>query len=159
VPDIDELVHLYRTIASAEAVAVHHERMAAAPELFEPETAQRLQAAAEVPAYVYARALRRLAALRSTAADRFAGLDLLLHPTVPVLAPPIGARDTAIGGGWTSPRDALLSLTMPWSVLALPALSIPIPSPGLPVGAQLVAAPGSDARLLATARTIERLCV
>jgi Asp-tRNA(Asn)/Glu-tRNA(Gln) amidotransferase A subunit family amidase len=44
-------------------------------------------------------------------------------------------------------------------VLDLPSISVPIPSPGLPVGAQFVGPPGSDARLLATARTIEGLCV
>jgi aspartyl-tRNA(Asn)/glutamyl-tRNA(Gln) amidotransferase subunit A len=79
-------------------------------------------------------------------------------PTVPVVAPPLGIRDADIGGGWTSPRDALLAHTALWGVLGLPAVSIPLPNPdGLPVGAQLVGAPGSDVRLLAIAAAIERL--
>ena len=41
------------------------------------------------------------------------------------------------------------------TVLSMPAVSIPIPNPGgLPVGAQLVGAPGGDATLLAMAETI-----
>jgi len=49
VPDLDELRWLYRTIQSVEAVAVHHQRMTGAPELFDPEVLARLRSAAEVP--------------------------------------------------------------------------------------------------------------
>ena len=156
VPDVEELHWLYRTIQSVEAVTVHHDRMTTAPELFDPEVLQRLRAAAEVPARDYARALRRLGEVRGSAGVLLDGVDVLLLPTVPVLAPPLGARDADIGGGWRSPRDALLSHTVPFSVLGLPALSMPVPAPGpLPVGVQLVGAPGADESLLACARTVE----
>jgi aspartyl-tRNA(Asn)/glutamyl-tRNA(Gln) amidotransferase subunit A len=158
VPDVEELMHLYRTIQSVEAVSIHHDRVAEAPELFDPEVLQRLRAAAQVPAHEYARALRRLGEVRTAAAARLAGLDLLLLATVPVVAPPLGARDTDIGGGWISPRDALLAHAAPWSVLGLPAVSVPVAGFGpdeLPVGAQLIGPPGGDVELLAVARTIE----
>jgi len=156
VPDVEELHWLYRTIQSVEAVTIHHDRMTSAPELFDPEVLQRLWAAAEVAARDYARALRRLAEVRATAGALLDGVDILLLPTVPVLAPPLGARDTDVGAGWTSPRDALLAHTVPFSVLGLPALSLPVPAPGpLPVGVQLVGAPGADESLLACARTVE----
>jgi aspartyl-tRNA(Asn)/glutamyl-tRNA(Gln) amidotransferase subunit A len=160
VPDADELRWLYRTIQSVEAVSIHHDRMADSPELFDPEVLQRLRAAAEIPARDYARALRRLGEVRATAGRLLDGLHVVLLPTVPVLAPPLGARDTDIGGGWTSPRDALLAHTVPFSVLGLPSLSIPVPGPGrggLPVGAQLVGPAGGDEALLAAARTVELL--
>ncbi len=159
-PDVEELRQLYRTIQSVEAVAVHHDRITNAPELFDPEVLQRLRAAAQIPARDYARALRRLAEVRAGAVRLMHGLDLILLPTVPVLAPPLGARDTDIGGGWTSPRDALLAHTVPFSVLGLPSMSIPLwpsTSDGLPAGAQLVGAPGADEALLGHARTVERL--
>jgi len=155
VPDAADLHALYVTVQSYEASAIHRERRATAPHLFQPETLQRLEVAAAVTADAYEPAVRRLAEVRATAAERLAGVDVLILPTVPVLAPPIGARDTDIGGGWTSPRDALLAHDALWGVLGLPALSIPIPNPGgLPVGAQLVGAPGGDAALLAMAETI-----
>jgi aspartyl-tRNA(Asn)/glutamyl-tRNA(Gln) amidotransferase subunit A len=156
VPDVEELRWLYRTIQSAEAVSIHYERMTSAPQLFDPEVLQRLQAASEIPARDYARALRRLGEVRATAGRLLDDVDVLLLPTVPVLAPPLGARDTDIGGGWTSPRDALLAHTSPFSSLGLPAISIPVPVPGaLPVGVQLVGAPGADESLLAVAATVE----
>ena len=158
VPDAEELRALYATVQLVEALAIHADRMAKAPELFDPEVLQRLQAAVELPAAGYANELRLLAKLRATAADRLAGFDVLLLPTVPILAPPLGIRDADVGGGWTSPRDALLAHNALWSVLGLPAISIPIPNPdGLPVGAQLVGRPGGDAELLAIAETIEQL--
>jgi Asp-tRNA(Asn)/Glu-tRNA(Gln) amidotransferase A subunit family amidase len=153
--DAAELHDVYVTVQSAEAVAVHHERLVERPDLFDDEIRDRLSAAARVTGYGYARALRRLAAERATAARRLAGLDVLLLPTVPITAPPLHARDTDVGGGWTSPRDALLAHNTPWSVLGLPALSLPIPTKGLPVGAQLVGPPGSDADLLAIAAAVE----
>ena len=157
VPDAEELVRIYRTVQSAEAVSVHLGRLAEAPDLFDPETLDRLRAAARVPAWDYARSLRRLGELREQARSRLAGLDVLVLPTVPVLAPLLGVRDADLGGGWTSPRDALLAFTAPWSVLGLPAISIPVAGLGpgeLPVGAQLVGLPGGDDELLAAAQTV-----
>ncbi|HKT06188.1 MAG TPA: amidase, partial [Rugosimonospora sp.] len=99
VPDAAELREVYHAVQSAEAYAIHRERLATAPELFQPEVRDRLLVAGEVPAWRYALALHRLAELRAGAAGRLAGLDALLLPAVPVLAPPLGARDTGIGGG------------------------------------------------------------
>jgi Asp-tRNA(Asn)/Glu-tRNA(Gln) amidotransferase A subunit family amidase len=156
-PEAEELRGVYADVQSAEAVAIHHDRMESAADLFDPEVLQRLQAAAAVPAYRYVRASRRLAEVRAEAGRRLDGLDVLLVPTVPVVAPPIGLRDGDIGGGWTSPRDALLAFCAPFSVLGLPAVSLPMPTGGLPVGVQLVGAPDGDARLLAIAAAVEEL--
>jgi len=150
VPDAEELADVYRSVQAVEAVALHAERMAHVPECFEPATLERLRAAAEVPAERSAHGRRRLAQLRAIAGERLAGLDLLLLPTVPILAPPIGDRSPQ-AGGWPSPREALLAFTAPWSVLGLPCLSLPA---GL--GLQLVGPPGEDEALLAAAAGVER---
>jgi aspartyl-tRNA(Asn)/glutamyl-tRNA(Gln) amidotransferase subunit A len=157
VPDADELSYLYRTVQQVEAVSVHRGRMAGAPELYDQEVLARLRVAAEVTAWDYAEAVRRLHQVRAAAAERFAGIDLLLLATVPVLAPPLGAREANVGGGWTSVRDALLAFTAGWGVLGLPAISVPVPGAAdLPVGVQLVGRPGGDEQLLAMARVVER---
>jgi aspartyl-tRNA(Asn)/glutamyl-tRNA(Gln) amidotransferase subunit A len=157
-PDAERLRLDYATVQSAEAVAIHHERLVGEPELFDGEVLQRLRIAAEVPAYEYVRAVRHLAEVRAAAASRLQGVDVLLVPTVPVVAPLLGIRDADIGGGWTSPRDALLAHCAPWSVLGLPSMSVPVAgAAGLPVGAQLIGAPGADLALLGIAAAIEEL--
>lgn len=150
VPDGEELAETYRLVQSGEAVAIHQERMSKTPERFAPETLERLRVAAEVPAWAYARALRRLHELRASAGSRFEDADLLLTPSVPILAPEVGARDPQ-PGGWESPRQALLAFASPWSVLGLPAISVPAPRPAgaLPAGLQLVGRSGGDEALLA----------
>lgn len=86
-----------------------------------------------------------------------AGVDVLLLPTVPVTAPRLDSRDEPLGAGWTSPRLALLALTSPWSVLGLPAVSVPMPAgpSGLPTAVQLVGHPGEEHRLLRAATLLE----
>jgi Asp-tRNA(Asn)/Glu-tRNA(Gln) amidotransferase A subunit family amidase len=154
VPDVAQLRDVYRVVQSAEAFAIHRERLATAPDLFDPEVRDRLRAAGQVSASEYEVAAHRLAQLREAAATRLAGLDVLLLPTVPVLAQPLGAREAA----GIPLRDALLAFGTPWSVLGLPAISVPVPGPGpLPVGAQLVGTPDGDVPLLAVALTVERL--
>jgi len=46
-----------------------------------------------------------------------------------------------------------------WSLLGLPAITMPLLSGegGLPIGVQLVGAPGDDARLLRTANAVVRM--
>jgi aspartyl-tRNA(Asn)/glutamyl-tRNA(Gln) amidotransferase subunit A len=155
VPDAADLAHLYRTVQSAEAVSIHHERIADAPGLFAPETLERLHEAARVPAWDYARSLRRLGEVRARAVHRLADLDLLVLPTVPIRAPLLGEREGDRRIGWPSVPAALLGFTTPWSVLGLPAVSVPVAGSGLSVGAQLVGLPGGDEELLDAAASVE----
>jgi len=143
-----ELRDAYTAIQGGEAFAVHAERYRSAPELFGEEVRQRLSAAGKVRGweYVRARALRdrvRADVLAALGEDGFLRL-----PTVPVTAPRLDERAGDV-------RGTLLSLTSPWNVLGLPALTIPAGlDDGLPVGTQLVGPPGSEERLLATAETL-----
>ena len=79
-------------------------------------------------------------------------------PTVAITAPALQQRvvDGASGAGV---RETLLSLTNPWNVLGLPAISVPAGFVGgLPVGLQLVAAAGMDGQLCALAERLTAAC-
>jgi aspartyl-tRNA(Asn)/glutamyl-tRNA(Gln) amidotransferase subunit A len=151
--DMPDTAAIYTNIQSPEAYAVHAETVDAAPELFEPEVLERLRGAAEVPAWQYVTALADRERLRDHYLDRL-GVDLLVLPTVPIEAPPVGARDTDLGAGWTNPTYALLSGTIAWSVLGLPAVSIPVRGDGLPGSVQLVGRAGDDDQVLAAAAVL-----
>ncbi|MEO3887764.1 amidase [Nonomuraea sp. B5E05] len=156
-----ELRETYTTIQSCEAAAVHADRLADAPELFDAEVLDRLRAAEEVPGWRYVRAMAARERLARTVGELFGRHDVLALPAVPMTAPPIGQREAVLDGEKIAVRAALLAYTSPWNVLGLPALTVPaglvdgpdspngpMDSPsGLPVGLQLVCRPGQE-RLL-----------
>ena len=80
-----------------------------------------------------------------------------MTPTVPLLPVPAGsiARRGLLGTLPSMlPRAAM---TGPWNACGFPAMSVPfgISSEGLPIGIQLVGAPGSDGMLLRLAAALE----
>jgi amidase len=110
---------------------------------------------ARMPDALLARARR----LGDEAAARLATLpgdaDLLVLPTIPHPALPVGAmtglRTLALAGRVTP-------FTAPWNVTGQPALSIPSgrTDDGLPVAVQLVGRPHSEGLLLRVAGQLER---
>jgi aspartyl-tRNA(Asn)/glutamyl-tRNA(Gln) amidotransferase subunit A len=85
--------------------------------------------------------------------ERIAALevDLLLTPTVPMVAPPVGVGDLAL-------RERMIELTFPWNVTGSPALALPCgpAEDGLPASVQLIGRPGDDALVLAAGRALNR---
>jgi mandelamide amidase len=72
----------------------------------------------------------------------------LLFPTTPVVA-------GAVAEITESDFAGLIRNTVPGSLAALPGVSLPIPSPGLPVGLSLDGRHGADADVLAAAAVLE----
>jgi aspartyl-tRNA(Asn)/glutamyl-tRNA(Gln) amidotransferase subunit A len=78
------------------------------------------------------------------------GVDVLFTPTAPTVAPQLGAL--------TDPYTMYLGdcFTVPANLAGIPALSVPVGRvDGLPVGGQLMAPHGADARLLEVAAHLE----
>ncbi|WP_086710553.1 amidase [Streptomyces antimycoticus] len=156
VPQLKELRASYRTIQGSEAYALHAERLSTAPELYSEEVRDRLRAGGEVLGWEYARALELRDRARSTVMDLLQAYDFLALPTIPMLAPPLDTRTDRIGGEPVEVNAALLALTSPWSILGLPAVSVPAGLvDGLPTALQLVGPPGSEQHLLTTAERLQ----
>jgi len=115
----------------------------------------------------YLRAQRGRDRLRAEVNAALAGRDALLLPTIPIVAPPLGATTIPMDDGRDEPlRAAMLRLTQPFNLTGHPAISLPIPvgknpgstgadRTGLPVGLQLVAR--DLPALLAAARWCEQI--
>ena len=102
----------------------------------------------------YEAALAALKAYQAQVDRVFDRVDVILTPTVPVVAPPIaGPIDGA----------RILRNTWPFNAAGTPAISIPCrrggssDPPELPVGLQLIARRGDDDKLLRIAKTFEGL--
>lgn len=78
-------------------------------------------------------------------------VDVILEPTVPVVAPSRGDAHRGVD-------NILVSLTYLWNWTGFPVVSIPAgigPRDGLPVGVSLIGKAGSDADLLRTGITLQ----
>jgi aspartyl-tRNA(Asn)/glutamyl-tRNA(Gln) amidotransferase subunit A len=113
---------------------------------FWPEVRDQLDAADGVRAVDYIDAQRYRAVLREEMLAVFREHHVLAMPTAPVVAPPVERADEYLT---ILSRNAIL-----WSFVGFPAISVPCLADGLPVGLQLVAAPGGEAMLIALATTL-----
>ena len=86
--------------------------------------------------------------MREEVPEALAGVDLLLTPTVPCVAPPYGHGS----------RTVLTKLTALFNLTGWPALALPCgpAEGGLPASVQLAAPPGLDPLVLAAAAALER---
>ncbi|WP_242900852.1 amidase [Actinomadura terrae] len=150
--DLKELRRVFAAIQDSEAYEVHAERVAAAPELFQRPTLERLERAGRTPGWRYVRAERERAEFRREVDALLGRHDLLVLPTMAITAPPIGTTESD-GLGPLTPL--LISLTCAWNVLGLPAISVPAGTvDGLPVAAQLVTRPGAEDLLFEAAERL-----
>ena len=147
--------------APAGAVRLGAELGAAVPASvvaeLEPTTRGLLLFGALQPAQRLVRADRVRARLRRAIAEAFAKCDLLAWPTNSAPAPPIDAPLLELPSGPALPdapnvRQAILA-----NLTGVPGVSVPVGfhSSGLPVGLQLLAPWGEEARLLDAAERIE----
>ncbi len=137
-----------------EVAGVHRELFAENSDLYGEDLRIKIERCLEVPDAEAERAARRREEYRAVVEEALDGADLVLSPTLPRVAPPIGAG----GVGDLDVREALISRTFPFNALGWPALALPCGSAehGLPASVQLAARPGQDALVLATGRLLEK---
>lgn len=155
-PDVDALLAAYGPLTRPEAALVHQAALDHDPDLFSPVVRDALLEGRRYPAveYLRAREVRRNA--RRHLAAVLSDVDALLLPTAPLPAPPLGTTEVEVEGGRLQHRAAFLPFTAPFSVVGVPAVTVPAGEvDGLPVGVQLVASMGEDAHLLDLAAWVE----
>jgi aspartyl-tRNA(Asn)/glutamyl-tRNA(Gln) amidotransferase subunit A len=110
-----------------------------------------LESGARVTDAEYAAARADQAELARAVGQSLAGVDALAGPTVGYCAP---EEDPPFGVGEDNAEGRF---TGPYNLSGHPAVSIPVPAPGLPVGLQFAAARGADFALLRLASAAQRL--
>jgi aspartyl-tRNA(Asn)/glutamyl-tRNA(Gln) amidotransferase subunit A len=154
---------IYLPTVLAEGAAYHARTLERMPERYTPGVRLRFELGRYVLAEDYVRAQRGRDILRAEVNAALDTVDALLLPTLPIIAPPLGATTVPMDDGRDEPvRAAMLRLTQPFNLTGHPAVSLPMPevpdangASGLPCGLQVVAR--DLPRLLAAAGWCERM--
>ena len=159
IPVAEDGAAIYLHIVLSEAAAYHATTLDALPHRYSPAVRQRLEMGRYVLAEDYLRALAGRDVLRSQVDAAVSAVDALVLPTLPIVAPPIGAATVRIGASEQPVRNLMLRLTQTFNLSGHPALSLPCghTPAGLPCGLQIVGARSQTERLLAVAAGIEGL--
>lgn len=144
-------------ITASEGSNLHLHNLRSRPRDFDPATRDRFLAGALIPSPWLIQAQRFRRWYRQQVLDLFQTVDIILAPTTPCVAPPLGQKTMAIGGEEMLVRPNLGLYTQPLSFVGLPVLSVPVRLPGkLPLGVQILAAPYREAAVLRVGRHLER---
>jgi aspartyl-tRNA(Asn)/glutamyl-tRNA(Gln) amidotransferase subunit A len=140
-----------RTVFMREVADVHRELYAENADLYGANVAAKLELCLAVTDSEYEAGIRARETYRGQMADLFAGVDLIVTPTLPFVAPEAGQDERKL-------RGRLTLLTWPFNVLGAPALALPCgpAEDGLPASVQIAGPPGADALVLGVGALLER---
>jgi Asp-tRNA(Asn)/Glu-tRNA(Gln) amidotransferase A subunit family amidase len=132
-----------QTISSYEGARAHRERFAQYGDRLD-EVAQMVRDGSKIPASAYDAAKQHVAESQRRMAELFKDTPIILAPAAPGPAP----------RGLSTTGDSRINY--PWTALGTPAITIPMGATnGMPLGLQLAANPGDDARVLRAAVAVE----
>ncbi len=156
-------IEMYRTIQSPEATLSHQQKgwLTDKLDLYTEQTRERLLRGQTIPAVDYLRAQYERRIFSSALRTVMQRVDALALPTLPIPAIPIAQIDQEINieGITMGAAHALLSLTMPFNLAGLPAVSCPcgFTADGVPIGLQVVGKPFEESTVLRIAHAYQQL--
>ncbi|MBA3245369.1 MAG: amidase, partial [Actinobacteria bacterium] len=136
-----------------EVADVHRELFAQNAESYGEDVRIKVERCLDVRDSEAERGMRRRAEYADRMSEALDGLDLVLTPTLPIVAPRLGEGGT----GDLEVRESLIRFTFPFSALGWPALALPCGAAedGLPASVQLAGRAGADVLVLAAGRLLE----
>lgn len=139
-----ELTKAAFTTNRYEGARSHHERFTQYGTRIGTRLAELVRSGMEIPQVEYRDALRLMEQMRTQFARLFSEYPAILSPAATGIAPE----------GLVSTGDP--ANNAPWTALGVPAISVPLPVEGAPLGLQITAAWGRDDALVAMAAQAER---
>ncbi|MHB1651869.1 MAG: amidase [Desulfitobacteriaceae bacterium] len=150
IPELDVALFAEMITISAEASAYHHENLAANPQSFGTDVRILLEAGELITAVQYIKAQQARRLIQAGFDRTFRQVDVLIAPTVPLTAPPIGMHHLQAGEKTIDVTMAFVQFAAPANLAGLPALSLPtgLSSEGLPTAMQILGKPFAEETVL-----------
>jgi aspartyl-tRNA(Asn)/glutamyl-tRNA(Gln) amidotransferase subunit A len=159
-PNAEGILDAYVNIVLPEGAAWHARYLDRQGADYTPMVRARFESGRQIPAVKYIEAQQFCRQLEHDVDALLEGVDAVVVPTLPITAPVLGSDmltiDPAVGDR-TAVRSAMLKHTQPFNMSGHPAISLPLPGAGLPVGLQLVGRRGETPALLAIAAACEKM--
>ncbi|HEV8437989.1 MAG TPA: amidase [Methylomirabilota bacterium] len=145
-------------IIATEAYAYHEPWLKTRAGEYGSDVLQRLRVGAFFSGADYLNGQRARVLIKNDVDAALAALDVLVAPTTPIAATPVGESDTEVDGEKQPVRASLIRFTRPFNVSGHPALSVPcgLTPEGLPIGLQIVGRPFDEATVLRVADAYQR---
>lgn len=141
------------TLIYSDLAGTHAQRLHENPGRFVPATRERIALGLEISEEARLAAQASRTDFQRGMARLFTEVDVIVTPAMPVDVPPITGS-----GAVVALARRMGQLTYPWSLHAGPTLALPVgfhPGSGMPIGAQLTAAPGAEGALFALAEMFQ----
>jgi aspartyl-tRNA(Asn)/glutamyl-tRNA(Gln) amidotransferase subunit A len=146
-------------IMASEAASLHATWLRERPQDYGADVLQRIQGGLLVRATEYLHSQQMRTLVQQDFAHAFQRVDVVLGPTVPLVAPRIGHTFEPGGPFNVAPRAIANRITVPCNLTGMPAISVPCGfSDGLPVGLQIMAPAFAESLVLRVAAAYEAAC-
>jgi aspartyl-tRNA(Asn)/glutamyl-tRNA(Gln) amidotransferase subunit A len=158
VPYAGDILRMHRAVAFSEASASHEPFLLHQGDEFGANIRDREEAGRAMLAGEYLKASRIRAVLCRKFSEVWRDVDLIVTPTVPVPAAPIGTSSVTTSSRGAEPTHTVYTRYLaPLSSLGLPALSVPCGATagGLPIGMQIAGPPHAETTLFYAAGAYE----
>jgi 1-carboxybiuret hydrolase len=147
-------------ITMVEGAALHAGRLKDRADDFDPEVRDRLLAGLLLPGHWYVRAQKFRRWFRERALALFETHDAIIAPATPTVAPLIREKTFVLDGVELPIRANMGLYTQPISFIGLPVVTVPLPAAsGLPIGVQVITAPGREDIALRISQALEDMGV
>ncbi len=150
IPDHADMGDLANIVFTPEAAALHADLMRDQADGYGPQVLARLAQGLAISAVQYRQALQLRAVHARQMCHAFERCDVILAPVLRQPVPTSAATDVGAGPEMARIIAGISELTRPLSYLGLPGLAVPVgrDRSGLPIAAQLIGKPLSEALLL-----------
>ncbi len=137
-------------VITAESYAYHEPWLRTRAAEYGPDVRERLLVGAFVSGAEYLKGQRVRRLIRDEVDRALGELDVLIAPTLPIAAVPVGAQEVDINGKPHPVRPSLVRYTRPFNVSGHPVASVPcgFTADGLPIGMQVIGRSFDEATVL-----------